>query len=108
MKSHKLAWTILVSAILILLLIYLAVTSKHGVNTSAWASGGSQGTAGDHSLHVPHTHTSTTAEPAAALHMPAQLYVDCVHGRDGNPGTQTAPYRSLAKLDGRYLRAGAI
>jgi hypothetical protein len=80
MTLRKLPWTILAVAATLLLAIGLALTSKHFVEASLSANSGSQ------------------SSPA--------LYVDCVHGRDDNPGTRAAPYRSLAKINGKSLGAG--
>jgi Chondroitinase B len=34
------------------------------------------------------------------------LYLDSVHGADSNPGTQTAPWKTLKNLDGRTFHPG--
>ena len=80
MTLRKLPWIILAVAATLLLAVGLALTSKHLVDASLSANSGSQ------------------SSPA--------LYVDCVHGRDDNPGTRAAPYRSLVKINGKSLGAG--
>jgi hypothetical protein len=99
----------LVFAILFSLLTYLQVSSKHVADSRASAIARSQDSARGPFHHRPLPKTSTPPGSATARPIsgpPSGVYVDCVHGRDGNSGTRAAPYRSLAQINGRFLGAG--
>jgi hypothetical protein len=81
MMLRKLPWIILAAAAALLVAVGLAPTPEHLADVSLAANSASQG------------------GPA--------LYVDCAHARDSNPGTRAAPYRSLKKINGESLGAGA-